>query len=273
MLKRLLMKSFFFAMIIDMTFSILFWNIWVDNQIKGERDSKTLLTELKRILNDYKPDFIGLNEVLKGVDTDNPFIFDYLKSECGYEFSYFAPASQFDDDWFIGAGFCSKVKPKSIYDIAISKDTPAERRGYKGFELKAATAQMKLNAININIIVAHPMHLRPYTLKDHYEGTKTLENLIRSREFSRNTILAGDFNEPGFMPRAFKNNVKDIMNMRTGSKRNTTWRLNAKPKTIVRANLDQLYWTKDSDFNVKSFEIIKTNVSDHRPIFATFKYK
>jgi endonuclease/exonuclease/phosphatase (EEP) superfamily protein YafD len=125
----------------------------------------------------------------------------------------------------------------------------------------------------INIIVAHPLHLRPYTLKDHYQGTKTLENLVRSKEFSKNTIIVGDFNEPSFMPRAFKNNVQDIMYMQTGSKLNTTWRHNAKPKTFVRANLDQLYWTKDSVFDLDGFEIIDTNVSDHRPIFATFSYK
>lgn len=125
---------------------------------------------------------------------------------------------------------------------------------------------------NINIIVAHLMHLRPYTLKDHYQGAKKLENIVRSEKFSKNTILGGDFNEPGFMPKALKNNVKDVMHMRTGSKQNATWRYNAKPKTLIRANLDQLYWSKDSDFSLESFEVINTNVSDHRPIFATFSY-
>jgi endonuclease/exonuclease/phosphatase family metal-dependent hydrolase len=256
-----------------MTFSILYWNIWLDNQIKGEDNSKKLLSELKQLLDRYSPEFIGLNEVLQGSKLSNPFILDYLKNECDYEFGYFAPASRFDDDWFIGAGFCSKVKPNSIKEVAISKDTPAERRGYKGFELKAITAQVALNDTYINIIVAHPLHLRPYTLRDHYQGTKTLENLVRSEEFSKNTILGGDFNEPGFMPKAFKNNVKDIMHMRTGSMQNPTWRHNAKPNTLIRANLDQLYWSKDSDFSLESFEVIETNISDHRPILATFSYK
>ena len=259
-------------MIKDMKFSILYWNIWLDNQIKGKDNSDNLLSELKRLLDLYKPDFIGLNEVLQGSNASSPFIYDYLKKECGYKFCYFAPASKFNDDWFIGAGFCSKVKPKSIKNVAISKDTPAERRGYNGFELKAVTAKITLDEKDINIIVAHPMHLRPYTLKDHYQGTKTLEKMVRSIEFSKNTILGGDFNEPGFMPKAFKNNVKDIMHMKTGSKQNATWRHNAKPKTLVRANLDQLYWTKDSDFKLDSFEVINTNVSDHCPIFATFDY-
>lgn len=128
-----------------MTFSILFWNIWLHNQIKGSKNSEKLLVKLERLLNLYQPDFIGLNEVLKGRKANSPFIFDYLKNECGYNFNYFAPASLLDNDWFIGVGFCSKVKPKIIKDIAISKDTPAERRGYKGFELKAITAQLLLN--------------------------------------------------------------------------------------------------------------------------------
>ena len=50
---------FLFAMISDMTFSILFWNIWLDNQINGEENSKKLLVELKRLIERYKPDSIA----------------------------------------------------------------------------------------------------------------------------------------------------------------------------------------------------------------------
>lgn len=257
-------------MIIAMTFSILFWNIWLDNQINGKEKSGKLLRELKHLLETHNPDFIGLNEVLHGKDSNSSFILDFLKEECGYKYGFFALASQFDDNWLIGTGFCSKTKPITIKNVAISKDTPAERRGYTGYELKAIVAEMNLDKDEIvNIIVAHPMHLRPYTLKDHYKGTKTLEKLVRN-ELSRNTILGGDFNEPGFMPKAFKKNMKDVMNMKTGTKRNATWRFNAHPNSLIRANLDQLYWTKNSNFELISFEVLESNVSDHRPILARF---
>ncbi len=263
-----------------MTFSVLFWNIWLDNQIHGEKNSKKLLLELRRLIDHYQPDIIGLNEVLQASQATSPFVLDYLKSECGYTFNHFAPASWFrqcydgrlDTDWLIGAGLCSKIQPITIKSVAISNDTPAERRGQKGCEVKAITATIKVGGKNTHIIVAHPLYLRPYTLKDHYQGTKSLENLVRSHEFSKNTILGGDFNEPSFMPQAFKKRVKHTMHMRTGSAWDTTWRHNASPTTVIRANLDQLYWTKKSDFSLQNFEVIATDISDHRPLFATFAF-
>lgn len=255
-----------------MTFSVLFWNVWLDNEINGEHNSGKLLKELKRLIDAHKPDYIGLNEVLQDKNSSQPFILDFLKT-CGYKYGFFALASPLNDDWLIGAGFCSRTKPLSIKAVPISKDTPAERRGCKGFELKAIVAQMELNKGNsISIVVAHPMHLRPYTIKDHYQGTKTLENLVR-KELPKNALVVGDFNEPGFMPKAFKNSVNDIMHMRTGTIRNATWHHKANPKTLIRANLDQLYWSKDSNYELKSFEVINSDVSDHRPILARFAYK
>jgi len=254
-----------------MTFSTLFWNIWFHNQIKGEKESQKLLSELKRLVDLYRPDYIGLNEVLRASNSANPFIFDYLKNECGYEFGYFAASSQLNDDWLIGSGFCSKNKPLAISSVPICRDVPAERRGYGGSTVKAITVQIGLPGRNINVVVAHALVLRPDTLIEHYRGTKVLENLVHSEEFSKNTILGGDLNEPGFMPKAFKNTTKDTVHTRTGSTLDTTWRHGARQKSLIRANLDQLYWSKHSDFILDTFEVIDTNVSDHRPIFARFQ--
>jgi len=237
-----------------MTFSVLFWNVWLDNQINGAAGATRLLNEIKRIVNTHKPDIIGLNEVLQSKLQSSPFILDLLEQQ-GYTYNDYAPASPLNENWMIGTALCSRHKLSTVNDVVISKDTPAEKRGYPNCGLKAITTTVTMPGDHsLNIIVAHPMHLRKHTLKDHYEGTANLERLIRSKEFSKNTILGGDFNEPGFMPKAFKSTVSDIMEFRTGSTTKPTWHHNA------------------HRFTLKEFEVLNTRVSDHRPIFATFEY-
>jgi endonuclease/exonuclease/phosphatase family metal-dependent hydrolase len=257
-----------------MTFTIMFWNIWLDNQLKGPKGADKLLVELSRLISHHQPDFIGLNEVLQGSTSPAPFISDFLSQEYGYTYHRFAPSSPYTDDWIIGTAFYSRHKLKSTAAIAISKDTPAKKRGYGDHDLEAVSAKVVLPGRHkVNFIVAHPMFLRPHTMRDHYEATANLEALLRSKKFAKNTILGGDFNEPGLMPRAFKHKVQDIMHFRTGSKLGTTWRHNGWRLTPIRANLDQLYWSKKSDFSLQHFQVLTSHVSDHRPILATFEFK
>lgn len=271
--RRLPMWSLFVCYNLLMTFSVLFWNIWLDNQIKGSANANKLYDGFKYIFETYNPDFLGLNEVMQARDSQSPFIIDFLEREYGFRHNLFAPASPFSDSWLIGDALCSRIKPIVIEAVPISRDSPAERRGFPDCKTKAITAKIELEeGVSFNIVVAHPMHLRPYTLKDHYEATNTLNNLMRTNEFSRNTILGGDFNEPGFMPGAFRFKTNDIMNFRTGTFSNPTWRNNANDSTLIRANLDQLYWTKQSDFKLIDFKLLNTQASDHRPILATFEY-
>lgn len=253
-----------------MTFTLLIWNIWLKNQLGGKENPGKLLDELGRIVTEYQPDFIGLNEVLKDTEANSPFVFDYLKDEHGYEFNHFAAASPWNGDFLIGVGFCSKTKPVAIENITINKDTPATKRGYKGCTVKAIRANVEVGEKELSIITAHPLVLRPDSIRDHYGGTKTLENLVRKEAPTKNIILGGDFNEPGFMPSAFKHKIADVMHMRTGAAWDTTWRLNGIEHVPIRANLDQLYWTKDSDLTLKKFEVLETNISDHRPMIAVF---
>lgn len=256
-----------------MTFSILFWNIWLDNQLNGAARSNTLLKELERLTVQYQPDFLGLNEVLQSAQSNSPFVLEFLKDTCGYAYSHFASASPLTEDWLIGSALCSRIPFNSVQDVAISEDTPAKRRGHHGHHVKAIVANVTMpGSRSLQLVVAHAMHLRSYTLHDHYAGTASLEKLIRSSNYAKNTILGGDFNEPGFMPKSFKHSVSDVMHMRTGSRSRPTWRHNAQRLTPIRANLDQLYWTKNSEFTLKRFEIVDSNVSDHRPLFATFEY-
>ena len=254
-----------------MEFKVLFWNVWLENQIHGVHNSGLLLNELTKIIQAHQPDYIGLNEVLQHVGDTSPFVFSHLETH-GYTYNHFAPASPLTDEWVIGPGFVSKHKPKSHVDTIISGDTPAARRGYTGHKVKAITASFLLeNSELCNVVVAHAMYLRSYTLKDHFQATKTLDALLRKKEYSRNTIIGGDFNEPLTMPFSYRRKTRDILNIRSGNLANPTWRHGGSRLTPIRANLDQLYWPKDGPIELSSFEIIQSTVSDHKPLMATFR--
>lgn len=261
-------------MIVHMTFSILYWNIWLNNQLEGMQGASRLLNELDRILELYQPDFIGLNEVLQAAGTKEAFVLDYIEKRHGYKYVHYAHSSPSTPEWFIGSAFLSRIQPKEVKAIPISTDAAAIIRGYHGHEVKAITATVPLTiSKSVHIVVTHPLHLRPTIISEHYVGTRNVEKLMHSKKHSTNTILGGDINEPGFMPQSLRMKLRESMHFRSGNLFNPTWRHNAYRYTLIRANLDQLFWSKDSFFILEKFEVIDSIVSDHRPLFAEFSFK
>lgn len=215
-------------MIKQMTFSIMYWNIWLNNQLSGKRGAITLLDEIDRILEKYQPDFIGLNEVLQTIDSREAFVLEYIEQKHGYKFVHYAHSSPSTPEWYIGSAFLSRIKPVTVETVAISTDSAAIIRGYHGHEVKAVVAKVTLGPeLTINIITAHPLHLRQTIIANHYKGTKKLETIVHTKEYAKNTILGGDINEPGFMPNSLRKKVGETMNFRTGTIRNPTWKHNA----------------------------------------------
>ncbi len=98
---------------------------------------------------------------------------------------------------------------------------------------------------DLKIIVAHPT--APIdSLEQHRVGMETLSQLAHSKAYAKNTILVGDMNEWRLIPGAFRRKVADVMHSRTGSSVNPTWRYNAHRFMPLRANLDYVYWSKNS---------------------------
>lgn len=254
-----------------MKLSVLFWNIWLENELQGSKHATTLLAELQRIVKTYQPDVIGLNEVLRGTHDETPFVIDYLK-KLGYKYTHYVTASPFTPDWYLGTAVCSKYPLVDTADIVLGLDRPAQRRGYPGHTVKAIATHLKLGkGKTVGFIVAHPINLKPYTLGDHYKHTRALSQLIRMPAFSGDTIMGGDFNEPALFPGHFKRRHRALLHYRSGTITNPTWRHRAWQLTPVRANLDHLYWTKQGTLCLDRFEVIETDVSDHRPLFAKFE--
>jgi len=253
---------------LSVTFSILFWNIWFHSQIEGEPRADRLLNELKRFVEQHEPDFIALNEVVQSSQDGSAFVIEQLQ-KLGYTYTHCANPGRLYD-WLIGAALCSRFKMRTE-DIVISKDSFAAKHGYPNSDKKAISAQTALpGGHDLRIIVAHPLALIDAP-KDHRIGMKKLNQLVRSEEYAKNTILIGDMNEWRLIPGSFRSKVADVMHSRTGSILHPTWRYNAHRSTPLRANLDYLYWSKDSDFTLKDFKVLVSDVSDHRPLLATFE--
>ena len=254
-----------------MNFRILFWNIWLNNQVQGNKQVSKFLAELKRIIELYQPDFVGLNEVVQTEANRCPPVIEFLK-QAGYHYTEFAPAFPIKGKIIGGACVASKYKLDQVQDIVLSNDTHAEKKGFKNHTVKAIYANLQLcSGKNISVIVAHPLLLRLHTCRAHYEGTKKLKKLIQSPENFSNLIIGGDFNESIYWPYSFKHAVKKRLNHRTGSILHPTWSYNAHRVTPFRVNLDQLYWTKNSQLKLNKFQVDRTNISDHRPLIGNFE--
>ncbi len=253
-----------------MTFSVLFWNIWLENQINGEANAGLLIGEFARLIERYNPDIIGLNELLQHIDHTEPYIVKLLKTH-GYKYAHFAPASPYTHEWTIGSGVASKQPLSDLDEIELGYDTRADRRGFPGHTVKAISCKVEIVDKTPTVIVSHLTCLRGHTLKDHYQQSQKLKNYFETHA-QQDTIIGGDFNEPSFMPKSFRKQVGHTMHHKSGSKLNPTWSHNAGKLTPLRANLDQLYWSRKSNFTLQKFEVIDSQVSDHKPLFAIFEY-
>jgi endonuclease/exonuclease/phosphatase family metal-dependent hydrolase len=158
-----------------------------------------------------------------------------------------------DDYWMSGVALCSRFKLHQKENIIISKNGYAIKRGYADLDKEVISAQATLpDGQDFTIIVAHPT--APIdSLKQHQVGMESLSQLAHSKSYAKNTILVGDMNEWRLIPRAFRGKVADVMRSRTGSVLHPTWRYNAHRFTPLRANLDYVYWSKDSGFSLKTF--------------------
>lgn len=255
-----------------MKFSILFWNLWVYNQIEAEARADRLFGELKRLVDEYQPDFIALNEAVQSHDGGPVPVLEYLK-KFGYTHNHHANMGRFKNYWLSGAALCSKLKLNEPQKIVISKHGFAAKRGYSNLYKEAISVHMALPAgRDLKVIVAHPLATID-AFEDHFVATKKLNQLVHSKAYAENTILVGDMNEWRLIPGALRAKVSDVMHSRTGSLLNPTWRYNAHRWTPLRLNLDYVYWSKRSDFDLKGFKVLSSTVSDHRPLLATFEYE
>ncbi len=253
-----------------MALSILFWNVEYTNQTQGSDKLNELLLDLKRLIDGNHPDCIALCEVVQPSKDELPPVVRYLQ-ELGYEYVHHAEMTHISDYWMSGVVLASKFPLRNRQRHIISKNGSAARYGFPDFDKEIISSEVTLpGGPDIKMIVAHPSATID-SVKQHFVGMRSIEKLIRSERFAKNTLLLGDMNEWRFIPGAFRSKMADVMHSRTGSVLRPTWRHNAHRFTPLRLNLDYVYWSKHSDFSLQSFKVLSSNVSDHRPLLTTFQ--
>lgn len=255
-------------------FTIIFWNIWLDNQLDGPTGprSRELLKELDALVAAHTPDCIGINEVLFESPDQVPFVFEHLKHH-GYRYTHFAYASPINNQWEIGAGFVSKYPLKDIEDIVLGEDVFARiERGISGYKVRSLGVRVELsNKQSVQVILAHPHALKPRSLREHWRHQKVLLETVRKPRYKQ-VIMGGDFNEPNSLPFNFTRRTKDIFYHRSGTLMDATWHLKPDHASPIGLNLDKLFWTKEPTTKLLEFKVLKTAVSDHRPLLGKFEF-
>jgi endonuclease/exonuclease/phosphatase family metal-dependent hydrolase len=249
--------------------TVMFWNVWFENQINDSRLS-VLEEALEDFVLEHSPDVIGLNEVVKFTEKNHIPLHKKM-SELGYNHAHFAQTNRITDKFTIGSTIYSKTELKDTDTIYLGRNATAKRKGYDDFRVSAVVGSVELSGKPFQIISAHPINIKPSTLKNHYQHTRKLGSHDRVLNSAVPTVIGGDMNEPRLFPFSVRSKLRQDFNHRTGSFINPSWRYRGQTTTILRANLDRLFWSKNHKLIQKSFYIIDTNVSDHRPIISTFE--
>lgn len=253
-------------------FTILFWNIWLENQVSTAltKRFKLLNEEIARFIETYQPDFFAANEVIKACSDKNSRIYNDLAS-LGFNHEIFAKASNWTLNEDIGAALFSKTSADSHKIFTLGADTPAKKRGFDNQTLDGIAASFN----DISLLIVHPMHLRPWTIRGHYGHTKNIKLFIDQPKYKHNCFIVGDFNEMNGFPHSFHAQTRRYLNYRSGSFTNPTWQhITSKGrKSPLKYNLDKLFWTKDNDYELTDFQILSSGISDHKPLLIRFKHK
>lgn len=254
-----------------MKFSVFSWNIWHINQISGKDKLNHLLQELKNLANQYNPDCFVLCEVVQPDQNKLPPVVEHLRKLGYVNYHYGRMIIMESPDYCMsGVAICSKFKLTDKQQHVISKNGSAAKFGYPDFDKEIISATMSLpQGSKIKVVSAHPTATID-GIKPHTDGIRNISKLMHSPEFAENTILMGDMNQWRFLPRSLQARLTDIMHVKNGSFLKPTWRYNAHRFTPLRLNLDYVYWSKTSDLQLKSFKVLSSSVSDHRPLLATF---
>lgn len=255
-----------------MNFSLLHWNIWLDNQLGSSKRMDTLLSEFDEIIERKKPDCICLNEVLSEKDSKQSVVINHLLNR-GYVYIHHVVSGPWNKSYDIGDVIISRHPLSHNREIKLGRHLTVDGFAENKIIAKAVASNINIKSEMLTVITAHLMHLRPHTLLTHFQHQSNLTKYLRELDALNRVILCGDFNEPSLMPFSFNNKNSKIFRTKTGTFTNPTWYKKARKELLLRANPDKILWSKNSNVNLKRFEIVQSAISDHRPIFASFNIK
>ena len=237
-----------------MTYNIFHGEQYYDN-------GKSNLDQVADVINQYKPDFVALQEVdsmtnrTASVNNDVPQDLVKVLAEKTGMHGFFGKAIDYDNGGY-GEGILSRFPVQALnYDLPIPK-------GGEGRAL-LTIAHTFPNGKKIVFAGTHLCHQFPENRLAQAEAICTIFG-----EEDLPIIMGGDFNfRPDTEPhQVIKNDFYDAAEV-VGNPENTISFENP------CARIDYIFLSKGHNWNIKNVEVIRVNASDHMPVLVTLELR
>jgi len=247
-------------------FRVIFWNVWASNQAQQAR-LDLLCARLGELIEVYSPDVFGLNEVVFDEEAGWSQVVRYLETR-GYQV-HFVPHGPEGLGMLAGSALATRSMPQRVLEPVLGPDKTAEYRGFPGHDVRAIDAVIPVGEgdAQIQLIVAYWAHLVPQNWEAHRMHVRAFSEHLLA-EASGPLIMGGDFNELKGMPaiRALARKYNRI----TGNFWRPTWRWAGQRRRLLRANYDNILWSRENGIELVDFKVLPFAPSDHAPLYAKF---
>ena len=209
-----------------------------------------------KVIKEYMPDIIGLNEVSSGtIYGEQP---KDLAEIIGYPYYFYAPILEFPGRHY-GNGLISKYPIKNAEMIPIPDPEVKDEDAY--YETRCVLKAEIDVCGGITVLVSH-FGLANGEKKN---AAKTVCEVLGLNP--EKTLLMGDFNVTPDCE--FLNPIKEVLNdTAEGYDEKSLW---SWPSDVAERKIDYIFASKD--FEVLNTEVSVTIGSDHKMIIADLKYK
>ena len=234
------------------------------NIYHGELDyepGKSNLKEIADIINQYKPDFVALQEV--DSMTNRPATFnDSIPQNLVEElagltgmYGFFGKAIDYSNGGY-GEGILSRF-PTSATSVILPSPKGGEKRAL------ISIVHTFPNGQKINFAGTHLCH---QFAENRLAQTEAICNILNASEIP--VIMGGDFNfSPGSESyKLIRTCFNDAAEMK-GDPQNTI------PSDNPRDRIDYIFVSKKHNWTIKEVKVIRSEASDHLPVLVTLELK
>ncbi len=230
------------------------------NIYHGEQNydrGRSNLEEVARVINEYKPDFVALQEVdsmtnrSAGLNNGTPVNQVEKLAELTGMYGYFGKAIDFSNGGY-GEGILTRDELCSkVYALP----TPEGGEG-------RALIQVEYHLPDGEKIIFGGTHLCHEFDKNRIAQVKAIHKIYKQQDAA--VILGGDFNfTPETKPYKILKKCFDDAAKVKGNPENTI------PFHAPAQRIDYIFLSKNTSWRIKDVEVIKNNASDHMPVLVT----
>jgi endonuclease/exonuclease/phosphatase family metal-dependent hydrolase len=239
--------------------TVMTFNIYHGEQNYDPGNSN--LREVAKVINQYKPDFVALQEVdsmtnrSAGLNEGTPVNQVEKLAEMTGMHGYFGKAIDFSNGGY-GEGILSREKLSSkVHELPIPE-------GGEG----RALIQVEYQLTNGETVIFAGTHLCHQFDKNRKAQSKAICQIYKHSDAA--VILGGDFNfQPGTKPYKILAKYFDDAAKIKGNPENTI------PFHAPEQRIDYIFLSKNANWMVKDVKVIRTDASDHMPVLVTLSMK